>query len=221
MGTVAPNPYYTEEVAERCRKYADLDVTRESIPVYPSVHFFMGGIAVDNQHETNVENLFAVGECASIYHGANRLGGNAGLETMVFGRIAGKTAAEMVQDVALPQETEAVADMSADVDIRAMNDSLRQILRKYLNVVRDAENLPKAEKALEELDASLSEYRYSFDKFRLHNDILTAKLLLKAAMARKTSVGCHVWETEGEKEAPYRVVLQSVDDKIAVSQEAL
>ena len=88
-------------------------------------------------------------------------------------------------------------------------------------MVRDADNLPEAEKALEALDASLGEYRHSFDKFRLHNDILTAKLLLKAAMARKTSVGCHVWEAEGAQEAPYRVVLQSENGGIAVTKEEL
>ena len=136
---------------------------------------------------------------------------------MVFGRIAGKTAPEEAAEVALPDATVATPDVQADVDVAGMNDTLRRILRKYLNVVRDAENLPEAEKALAELDARLGDYVHSFDKFRLHNDILTAKLLLRAAMARKTSVGCHVWETEGAKEDPYRVVLQSENGEILVS----
>ena len=198
-----------------------IDLRKEPVEIAPAAHTSCGGVWIDEACRTGIPGLIACGEVAGGLHGANRLGGNAGLETMVFGRIAGKTAAEMVCDVVLPDATASTPDVQPDVDVAAMNDTLRQILRKYLNVVRDAENLPEAETALEELDARLGDYVHSFDKFRLHNDILTAKLLLRAAMARPTSVGCHVWETEGEKEAPYRVVLQSVDGKIAVTKESL
>ena len=72
------------EVRDLCLKYAGIDISRQPIPVAPSVHFFMGGIAVHLNHETCIRNLFAVGECASIYHGANRLGGNS-LLAAVYG----------------------------------------------------------------------------------------------------------------------------------------
>ena len=65
------------EVKDLCRKYAGIDVTGEAVPVAPSIHFFMGGFAVHNDHETNITGLYAVGECASMYHGANRIGGNS------------------------------------------------------------------------------------------------------------------------------------------------
>lgn len=76
------------EVYNLCKKYRGIDISKESIPVSPSVHFFMGGIAVKNNHETNVKNLYAVGECASIYHGANRLGGNSLLAAIYSGKVA-------------------------------------------------------------------------------------------------------------------------------------
>ncbi len=76
------------EVRDLCLKYRGIDISRESIPVTPSVHFFMGGLAVDNRHETNIKNLYAVGECASMYHGANRLGGNSLLAAVYSGRVA-------------------------------------------------------------------------------------------------------------------------------------
>ena len=78
------------EVSDLCMKYRGIDISREPIPVSPSVHFFMGGIAVHLDHETNIKNLFAVGECASIYHGANRLGGNSLLAAMYSGMVAAK-----------------------------------------------------------------------------------------------------------------------------------
>ena len=198
-----------------------IDLRKEPVEIAPAAHTSCGGVWIDENCGTGIPGLIACGEVAGGLHGANRLGGNAGLETMVFGRIAGKTAAKEAAEIALPEDAQEAPNAVSDVDTTAMNETLRQILRKYLNVVRDREDLPTAEKALEELDASLGQYRHSYEKFRLHNDILTAKLLLRGAMARPTSVGCHVWKTEGEAEAPYRVVLKKQDGQIAVSREEL
>lgn len=195
-----------------------IDLRKEPVEIAPATHTSCGGVWINDHCETGIPGLIACGEVAGGLHGANRLGGNAGLETMVFGRIAGQQAAKLDPSVVLPDATESIPDGQADVDLEAMNETLRQILRKYLNVVRDGSNLPEAEVLLEKLDSGLGEYRHCYGKFRLHNDILTARLLLKAAMARKTSVGCHVWEAEGEREEPYRVVLQSQDGEIAVSR---
>ena len=92
------------EVRDICQKYRGIDIAKEPIPVVPSVHFFMGGIAVDNQHETNVENLFAIGECASIYHGANRLGGNSLLAAVYSGWVAARNKAKAGEIKALYDE---------------------------------------------------------------------------------------------------------------------
>lgn len=197
-----------------------IDLRKEPVEIAPAAHTSCGGVRIDEACRTGVPGLIACGEVAGGLHGANRLGGNAGLETMVFGRIAGRTAAADVADMALPEAGEPVADKGADVDVAAMGSQLKGILRKYLNVIRDRETLPEARRELEALAASVGEYRESYDKFRLHNDILTARLLLHGAMARPTSVGCHIWEAEGEgEEAPYRVVLKQKDGEIAVHRE--
>lgn len=198
-----------------------IDLRKEPVEIAPAAHTSCGGVRIDEHCRTGIPGFIACGEVAGGLHGANRLGGNAGLETMVFGRIAGRTAAADVAEILLPEGEEPVADKKADVDVAAMGARLQGILRQFLNVIRDASALPEAAEKLDALDCALGEYQDSFDKFRLHNDILTAKLLLSGAMARPTSVGCHIWEREGAEEAPYRVVLKSDEGKIAVSKEIL
>jgi succinate dehydrogenase / fumarate reductase, flavoprotein subunit len=73
--------------------FADLDPIEVPIPVQPGQHYSMGGVDVSLDGETGVKGLYAVGECACIsVHGANRLGGNSLLDTLVFGKRAGKKA---------------------------------------------------------------------------------------------------------------------------------
>ncbi|HHZ65722.1 MAG TPA: fumarate reductase/succinate dehydrogenase flavoprotein subunit, partial [Flavobacteriales bacterium] len=73
---------------------AELDITKEPMEVGPTCHYFMGGIRVDaDTTMSNVEGLFACGECAAGMHGANRLGGNSLSDLLVFGNLAGKGAA--------------------------------------------------------------------------------------------------------------------------------
>jgi succinate dehydrogenase / fumarate reductase flavoprotein subunit len=83
------------EVFEVCKTYAGIDATKESIPVYPSVHFFMGGLAVDEDHKTSIDRLYAIGECASRYHGANRLGGNSLLSAIYSGKVAARAVGDL------------------------------------------------------------------------------------------------------------------------------
>ncbi|MBR3279134.1 MAG: FAD-binding protein [Lachnospiraceae bacterium] len=128
------------EIYDLCKKYKDLDITKKPIPVSPSVHFFMGGLAVDLRHRTNIRNLYAVGECASIYHGANRLGGNSLLAAIYGGRtaaedICARTAAEDICGNAgskptgrAPANQQAKNTASPDwtSEVRTENDKLNQ-----------------------------------------------------------------------------------------------
>lgn len=100
------------EVRDLCLKYRGIDISRESIPVTPSVHFFMGGLAVNNRHETNIKDLYAVGECASMYHGANRLGGNSLLAAVYSGRVA----AEAIYDSGDSDRSSEAADVTGSDD---------------------------------------------------------------------------------------------------------
>ena len=73
--------------------YLGIDPAQEPLPVSPGIHYFMGGIQVDEEHRTNIRNLYAAGECACAYHGANRLGGNSLLGAVYGGRKAAETVA--------------------------------------------------------------------------------------------------------------------------------
>ncbi|MBV6633668.1 MAG: succinate dehydrogenase flavoprotein subunit [Alphaproteobacteria bacterium] len=95
-------------ISETARIFADVDVTKEPIPVLPTVHYNMGGIPTNYRTEVlnptkddpnkTVPGLMAIGEagCVSV-HGANRLGSNSLLDLVVFGRAAAHTAAELVE----------------------------------------------------------------------------------------------------------------------------
>lgn len=77
------------------RTYAGVDAVHEPLPIEPGQHYSMGGVRCDTWGVTTLPGLYAAGECANVsVHGANRLGGNSLLETVVFGRRAGRHAAE-------------------------------------------------------------------------------------------------------------------------------
>jgi len=74
-----------------------IDISKEKMEVAPTAHYSMGGVVADLQCRTQIKGLFAVGEVISQIHGANRLGGNSLLDTMVFGKIAGEEAAKFAK----------------------------------------------------------------------------------------------------------------------------
>jgi len=94
-GTIA------QELPAMVRQYRrfNIDITREPILVYPTLHYQNGGIKIDTEGATNVPGLFAAGECTGGVHGRNRLIGNSTLELFVFGRRAGLAAAKYAKDV--------------------------------------------------------------------------------------------------------------------------
>src|SRR5918992_5566325 len=83
-----------------------IDISKEKMEVGPTAHYSMGGVVVDIKCRTKIKGLFAVGEVMSQIHGANRLGGNSLLDTVVFGKIAGDHAAKLAKEVRESQNTE-------------------------------------------------------------------------------------------------------------------
>ena len=82
---------------EQFQKLDGIDISKEKMEVGPTAHYSMGGVVVDINCRTKVNGLFAVGEVISQIHGANRLGGNSLLDTIVFGKIAGGEAAKFAK----------------------------------------------------------------------------------------------------------------------------
>ncbi len=91
--------------------FAGIDMVKEPIPVRPGCHYIMGGIKTDNEGRTSIAGLYAAGETACVsVHGANRLGANSLLDTVIFGRHAGVDAAARASDnsgMAMPGESHA------------------------------------------------------------------------------------------------------------------
>ena len=139
------------EVRELCAKYRGIDITRQPIPVAPSVHFFMGGLAVHLNHETSLHRLYAVGECASLYHGANRLGGNSLLAALYSGITAAEDIAEREVpgtpfrfDSLLAREEQALSDLyrtQSPYTAMQLREYLARIMRDDMGIVRTAKGL--------------------------------------------------------------------------------
>jgi succinate dehydrogenase flavoprotein subunit len=84
---------------EQFKNLDEIDISKQKMEVAPTAHYSMGGVAVDMECRTKVKRLFAVGETISQIHGANRLGGNSLLDTVVFGKIAGSQAARLAKEL--------------------------------------------------------------------------------------------------------------------------
>jgi succinate dehydrogenase / fumarate reductase flavoprotein subunit len=96
-------------VREICIKFAGVDPVDTPIPIQPAQHYSMGGIDVNERCASPLEGFFAAGECACVsVHGANRLGGNSLLETVVFGKIAGEEASRFIQGLAKENGSETI-----------------------------------------------------------------------------------------------------------------
>jgi succinate dehydrogenase / fumarate reductase, flavoprotein subunit len=103
---------------EQFQKLDGIDISKEKMEVGPTAHYSMGGAVVDMHCRTRVKGLFAVGEVISQIHGANRLGGNSLLDTLVFGKIAGAEAAELAKQGLRrnTKKTEAQSDLKSNMD---------------------------------------------------------------------------------------------------------
>jgi succinate dehydrogenase flavoprotein subunit len=90
---------------EQFQKLDGIDISKEKMEVGPTAHYSMGGVVVDIKCNTKIRGLFAAGEVISQIHGANRLGGNSLLDTVVFGKIAGSQAARLAKEVEKREKT--------------------------------------------------------------------------------------------------------------------
>ena len=96
-------------IREICINFAGIDPIETPIPIQPAQHYSMGGIDVNAQCASVVEGFYAAGECACVsIHGANRLGGNSLLDTVVFGKIAGEESSAVVKGSQSPKKAESI-----------------------------------------------------------------------------------------------------------------
>ncbi|MEK7522075.1 MAG: FAD-binding protein, partial [Patescibacteria group bacterium] len=140
-------------------KNTGVDISKEPMEIYPSMHHMMGGIKVDEWCRSSIPGLFAAGEVTRNVHGANRLGGNSIAEGQVFGRRSGISAAKFakkVKNISLPKdqiEKEQTRIFSfinrkAGVTPHVVEDKLKQVMWDKVGIFRDEKRLLEAKKAI-------------------------------------------------------------------------
>lgn len=189
-----------------------LDITREPIEIAPTAHYSMGGVWVHPEdHSTDVQGLYAIGEASSGLHGANRLGGNSLIELLVFGRIVGQAAAAYSAN--LPAQTrsaEAVAQARGELDrllaadgtenVRALQRAIRDMMTECAGVVRTEDGLNEGLARLKAIEERMSNVGIHPDiagfqdlahAYDLKSSALSARATLEAALERRETRGCH------------------------------
>jgi succinate dehydrogenase / fumarate reductase, flavoprotein subunit len=189
-----------------------LDVTRDPIEVAPTAHYSMGGVWVrPDDHGTDVDGLYAIGEASSGLHGANRLGGNSLIELMVYGRIVGQAAARYSADLTglrrsrsveagARHEVDALLIADGRENVRSLQRDVRDLMTEHAGVVRDEAGLRAGMARLDGVEermggigvhpdiAGFQDLAHAFD---LRSGVLAARATLESALERRETRGCH------------------------------
>jgi len=182
-----------------------IDLTRQDIEVAPIAHYHMGGIRVDTAMATGVPGLFAAGEAVGGANGANRLSGNAITEALVFGRVAGRSAAARGAGAPLDRTAAApaltlVEGVGPACNTAALLARLQAAMARDVGPFRTAAGLLRALDAVAALRAELPALPPGAprphdlarqDWFDLRQGMLVAEAIIRAALARTESRGAH------------------------------
>jgi succinate dehydrogenase / fumarate reductase, flavoprotein subunit len=194
--------------------FAGVDPIYDPVPVRPGAHYHMGGVETDNDGATELTGLYAAGEVACVsVHGANRLGGNSLMETITFGRRAGRAAAEWALshttiDVPRSAQADAEADLKALLDVDEgerpwqIRNDLGASMFENFGVFRREEQMTEQLEILEGLRERYARGVVIEDKGEVFNSDLTqaielgnmidlAACMVQAGVARKESRGAH------------------------------
>lgn len=203
-------------IRDICMNFIGIDPIYEPIPITPGTHYIMGGIDTDKDGQTPMEGFLAAGECACIStHGANRLGGNSLLETVVFGERAGKKAGEYVKDKDKEAKTKALEDAlkreqdtiekfkkgSGEENPYKIKDELAKLMVKSFGLFRQEKDMKAGLEEIRKLKERFKKIRPVFGGKVFNLDLLSfyeikanldvAEVLAVSAVARKETRGSH------------------------------
>ncbi|HAG53345.1 MAG TPA: succinate dehydrogenase/fumarate reductase flavoprotein subunit [Alphaproteobacteria bacterium] len=223
--------------------FEGVDPVDKPIPVRPTCHYTMGGIRTEKLGQTNVKGLYSAGEasCTSV-HGANRLGANSLLETIVFGKFVGKEMVRFIKQDYIQQEDltvdedvckdtvellNKIKNQSSESGIRPaiLREKLTEAMNKFVGVFRNEELLAQGLEKILEVKADFEKVCVD-DKsdcfntdllttLELGNLILLAEATVKSALERKESRGAHTREEyPARDDENYRKhTIASINDK--------
>ncbi len=202
-------------ICELAMTYSGVDPVKAPVPVRPVVHYTMGGIETDGRTATRMEGLYAAGECASVgIHGANRLGSNSLVETVVFGKAGGDAMAERahkVEDYDSPelarQAEEAEKRALSLFDIKSTDSQgkirheMGQTMEEGVGIYREEEGMQKTIDTLKKLKERYKNVGIT-DRGRVFNTewmnlielgytLDVAQTMVYSAINRKESRGSH------------------------------
>ncbi|MCK4710268.1 MAG: FAD-binding protein, partial [Gammaproteobacteria bacterium] len=187
-------------IYEKCKQF-DIDITRQPIPVVPAAHYTCGGVMIDLNGQTDIENLYAIGEVSySGLHGANRMASNSLLECLTFAMASAQHINNTLQKTAKPGrlknwDESLVTDSDEEVVVSHNWDELRRFMWDYVGIVRTNKRLERALNRTHLLKREINEYygnfRVTSDLLELRNLVVVAELIIRSALARHESRGLH------------------------------
>jgi succinate dehydrogenase/fumarate reductase flavoprotein subunit len=215
-----------------------IDLTKMPVEVAPIAHYHMGGIVANAQMQTDLPGLFAAGEAVGGANGANRLSGNAITEALVFGRRAGRSAADYLRRSGAPPDhadnaSRTVALISADAPTRDFNtaemlQSLQKTMQDDVGALRSEAKITTAlgiiGRLTDELggtppgDGNRFDMR-RLDWFDLRNMLLVARVVAEAALARTETRGAQQREDYPQlsPDLAFNQIVKLAGDRIALS----
>jgi succinate dehydrogenase / fumarate reductase, flavoprotein subunit len=200
---------------EQFKNIDGIDISKEKMEVGPTAHYSMGGVVVDINCRTNIRGLFAVGEVISQIHGANRLGGNSLLDTVVFGKIAGGEAGKLAKEVGERRKTgllgpnvnnhkefdDGIFIVKEPVKFR---DEIQELMKLNAGIIREESKLKYGLKRILELkkefyskDNILKEFKIDGDgenvvlTWQVKSSLVVCEAILRSALMRQESRGAH------------------------------
>ncbi len=176
-----------------CARFG-LDFARHPIPVRPAAHYLIGGVKVDPEGRSSLPGLFAAGECAAAaFHGANRLASNSLLECLVFGRRAGRSAAEHRgrkprRDLAFPGRFQP----AQGIDLDDLRNSLRSLMWRQVGIERTGPGLADADERMTFWSSYVMRMGFQSPAgWELQNLLTIGTLVARCAGLRTESRGVH------------------------------